>query len=103
MHHAGKAGQQRGTSRREDILDTVIALRRPEEYEASEGARFHWHFEKARGFQGDDASPFEATLHLDDKAGARWQITPLAKAKQELQRNCSPGACRQRTLRLHAG
>jgi putative DNA primase/helicase len=29
MHHAGKGGQQRGTSRREDVLDTVIALRRP--------------------------------------------------------------------------
>ena len=29
IHHAGKGGQQRGTSRREDVLDTVIALRGP--------------------------------------------------------------------------
>ena len=83
VHHAGKGGQQRGTSRREDILDTVIALRRPEEYEATEGARFHWHFEKARGFQGEDAAPFEATLQLTD-AGAAWHVTPLAKSKQAL-------------------
>ena len=27
VHHAGKSGLQRGTSRKEDVLDTVIALR----------------------------------------------------------------------------
>ncbi len=83
VHHAGKGGQQRGTSRREDLLDSVIALRRPDEYEATEGARFHWHYEKARGFQGDDAAPFEAVLHLDD-TGAHWRVTPLVKTKQAL-------------------
>ncbi len=62
VHHAGKGGQQRGTSRKEDVLDSVIALRRPEDYKASEGARFEVHFEKTRGFTGPDAEPFEATL-----------------------------------------
>jgi hypothetical protein len=32
VHHAGVNGRQRGTSRREDALDTVIALRRPGDY-----------------------------------------------------------------------
>ena len=32
IHHAGKSGDQRGTSAREDIMDTVISLRRPREY-----------------------------------------------------------------------
>jgi putative DNA primase/helicase len=27
VHHAGKGGEQRGTSRREDVLDTSISLR----------------------------------------------------------------------------
>ena len=40
VHHDGKGGQQRGTSRRVDVLDTVIALRRPEDYRAEQGARF---------------------------------------------------------------
>ena len=44
VHHAGKGGQQRGTSRREDVLDTVIALRRPSDYLPSEGARFRGPF-----------------------------------------------------------
>ena len=48
IHHAGKGGQQRGTSRREDVLDTVIALRHPADYMPTEGARFNVHIEKAR-------------------------------------------------------
>lgn len=62
IHHAGKAGAQRGTSRREDVLDSVVSLRRPSDYNPTEGARFEIHFEKARGFSGADAEPFEAAL-----------------------------------------
>lgn len=48
-HHSGKSGQQRGTSRREDVLDAVIALRRPSGYNPQDGAVFEVHFEKTRG------------------------------------------------------
>lgn len=77
VHHAGKGGQQRGTSRREDVLDTVVALRRPADYRPDEGARFEVHFEKARGFHGDDAKPFEAAL----TPGAGWTMRDLADAE----------------------
>lgn len=76
IHHAGKGGQQRGTSRREDVLDTVMALRRPTDYQPDEGARFEVHFEKARGFHGDDAKPFEAALI----PGTGWTTRDLADA-----------------------
>jgi DNA-binding transcriptional ArsR family regulator len=62
VHHAGKGGGQRGTSRKEDVLDSVISLKRPVDYDASEGARFEVHYSKARGFWGDAAAPFEARL-----------------------------------------
>jgi hypothetical protein len=62
IHHAGKGGGQRGTSRKEDVLDSVISLKRPIDYDASEGARFEVHYSKARGFWGEDAAPFEARL-----------------------------------------
>src|ERR1700735_4369093 len=42
VHHAGKGGGQRGTSR--DTLDTVISLSRPPGYSAAEGARFEVRF-----------------------------------------------------------
>ena len=76
IHHAGKGGQQRGTSKREDVLDTVVNLKRPSDYEASEGARFEVHFEKARGFTGDDAEAFEAAL-----VDGAWTVKSLSDEK----------------------
>jgi putative DNA primase/helicase len=65
VHHAGKKGAQRGTSRREDILDTVIALRRSKNYRASMGAQFELHFEKARRITGDSVNPI--LCHLTEE------------------------------------
>ena len=62
IHHAGKGGDQRGTSRREDVLDTSISLRRPVDYVPTQGARLEVHIEKGRGIHGDAAKPFEAML-----------------------------------------
>jgi KaiC/GvpD/RAD55 family RecA-like ATPase len=76
VHHAGKGGQQRGTSRREDVLDTVISLRTPQDHQADQGARFEIHFEKNRGFHGDDAKPFEAAL-----GPAGWTMRDIADAE----------------------
>jgi putative DNA primase/helicase len=73
VHHAGKDGNQRGTSRREDVLDTVIGLRKPKFSSPTEGARFEVHFEKSRGFHGDDAKPFLASLKDDG-----WKVEPIA-------------------------
>jgi Protein of unknown function (DUF3489) len=55
VHHAGKGGQQRGTTRREDVLDTSISLRHPADYSPVEGARFEIHLEKARGVRGRES------------------------------------------------
>jgi putative DNA primase/helicase len=79
IHHAAKGGQQRGTSRREDILDTTVALRHPEDYNPTEGARFEVHLEKARGIHGDEAAPFEAALAYRDGA-AVWTTRTLEDA-----------------------
>lgn len=56
VHHAGKSGDQRGASRREDPLDTVIKLRKPDGA-ASQGCSFVWEFTKKRNFL------FSDTLH----------------------------------------
>lgn len=74
IHHAGKGGAQRGTSRREDVLDTVISLRRPPDYNPSAGAAFELRFEKARGFHGDDAAGFEAALTEDEHGRQVWTV-----------------------------
>jgi putative DNA primase/helicase len=83
VHHAGKDGTQRGTSRREDALDLVLALRRPPGYVPADGARFEVHFEKARGLFGDAADPFEARLVTDGNGLTRFQHQPLAATRFE--------------------
>jgi hypothetical protein len=57
IHHDGKSGNQRGTTRKEV---------------AEQGARFEVHFEKSRGFHGPDAEPFETRL-----VGDQWAINPI--------------------------
>lgn len=48
LHHLGKEGTQRGTSSREDHLDTSIILKRPADYHPEEGCRFIVTFTKTR-------------------------------------------------------
>lgn len=79
VHHAGKGGEQRGTSRREDVLDTSISLRRPTDYVATEGARFEVHIEKGRGVHGDHAKPFEAKLEVYGGT-AKWTMRDIEDA-----------------------
>jgi predicted ATP-dependent serine protease len=87
IHHAGKGGQQRGTSRREDVLDTVISLKRPTDYIEEEGARIEFHFEKSRSLLGDEVKPFEA--RLESKANHegiqvhKWTWKSLKDSKYE--------------------
>jgi hypothetical protein len=83
IHHSGKAGTQRGTSRKEDVLDTVIGLERPKDYDSSQGARFIVRYEKSRGFYGNEAKPFEAHLCNDDNKPACWITKNLEESNYE--------------------
>jgi len=65
LHHSGKAGTQRGTSKKEDILDCVIALRRPEPYSPDMGCIVVVTFEKSRNLFGHDVEPFQAKLTVE--------------------------------------
>jgi hypothetical protein len=77
VHHANKEGDQRGTNRREDVLDLVMALRPPTDWQEGDGARFEIHYEKARGLQGEAIQPVEARIQTDHLGVARWDWRPL--------------------------
>jgi putative DNA primase/helicase len=83
VHHSGKSGEQRGTSRREDVLDTVIGLRRPEDYQPQQGARFEVHVEKSRAHFGDAGRPFEASLTSTDGRGLTWSARDFKPSNLE--------------------
>jgi hypothetical protein len=80
IHHAGKGGGQRGTSRQEDVLDTVIALKRPSDYTPENGAAFEVHFEKARGVFGDSVASFTAQLTSSPAGGYAWETATLEES-----------------------
>ena len=79
VHHSGKNGQQRGASRREDVLDVVMVLKRPEGYQADEGARFDLLFEKSRNLTGEDVTPLSVALQ-SDKTKITWKWSPAENA-----------------------
>jgi putative DNA primase/helicase len=82
-HHAGKNGAQRGTSRKEDALDTVLMLRHPSNYTPDQGARFEIHFEKARNVCGAQLEPFEVQMRSDGVA-AMWLMRDITNALESL-------------------
>lgn len=84
IHHAGKNGEQRGTSKREDILDISIVLKRPPDYNQEEGARFNVSFSKARHLVGNDAKPFEAKLQIDAGGKTVWATRPVEESTIDL-------------------
>lgn len=77
IHHSGKGGAQRGTSKREDLLDVVINLRRPIDSSQQDGAIFEVHYEKARSFYGEEVAPFEARLTLDPNGRQVWALREM--------------------------
>lgn len=80
IHHSGKGGQQRGTSKREDLLDAVILLKRPADYEPSQGARFEIHFEKARALFGQDVTATEVALETMPDGKQAWTLRTCESA-----------------------
>jgi len=80
IHHSGKDGKQRGTSRREDQLDVVISLKRPPDYIPGDGACFEVHYEKARHLFGEETAAFEARLTTDDHGIQLWTTRPVEES-----------------------
>jgi putative DNA primase/helicase len=74
VHHANKKGLQRGSSRREDLLDLVMAMRRPPGWRPADGTRFEIHFEKARSLHGAATEPVAARMEERD-GRLHWQWT----------------------------
>jgi hypothetical protein len=82
VHHAGKAKEQRGTSKREDILDLVLSLRTPDDYDPeSDDARFDVRFEKGRGLKGAEKAPFEAKLETQEGKAAAWKVRDIEESR----------------------
>lgn len=79
VDHAGKNGTNRGSSAKQDTLDTVIKLSKPGDYESEQGARFIVSYEKHRNFYGDEANSIEAHL-----VNGEWKITDAKQSRDQI-------------------
>ena len=82
LHHSGKNGSSRGSSRRHDVLDTVMKLERPFNYTQQEGAKFEVHFEKTRSFAGDAAEPVGLS-HVYEGGISHWEQFVVGNEKAQ--------------------
>ena len=83
IHHANKMGGQRGSSRREDLMDVVIKLEHTKDYTAEYGAAFQVIFEKARHLSGTDSRNIEACLTKDELGKQMWSWKDADKGNAE--------------------
>jgi hypothetical protein len=83
FHHANKRGEQRGTSKREDLLETVLVLRSPANCEPHKGAKFEVHIEKSRGLCSEFQA-IEAELTAPQGGtGVVWSFKPLEQTRAQ--------------------
>lgn len=71
VHHAGKSGAQRGTSRREDLLDSTLVLKPVVGHSAHTGAKFEIKLEKSRS-RCPEFEEIEAELVPSKGGGVEW-------------------------------
>jgi hypothetical protein len=82
-HHAGKGGHQRGTSGREDALDTVLALTLPPGHKPEDGCHFFLRFEKSRGLKGPAVEGLDVRFdEMPDVSGWTYQALEVERTER---------------------
>jgi hypothetical protein len=85
LHHAGKSGQQRGGSAKEDMLSFVLKLSTPGNYKQCEQLRVECHVDKHRhkSISPTSLSPFEIQLTRDAHGSPAWVTRPAKEAQRK--------------------
>ncbi len=71
VHHSGKSGDQRGTSRREDPMDVILKLEEPEDFDDENGCQLIATLTKARHLSGATAGKRRLDLK-PTQGGGLW-------------------------------
>jgi len=94
LHHMSKDGKQRGTSAREDNIDTSIALKQAFDYTPEDGCKFILHFAKNRVRTRDLPLITDSQFHLvhNESGQLTWTTGGIkAEAKKEILRLTDEG------------
>ncbi|MFO8240606.1 MAG: AAA family ATPase [Dissulfuribacterales bacterium] len=84
IHHAGKSGDQRGTSGREDNMDVVIKLAQPHGYQVADGCRFTVNFVKSRMPRAELHYLKKIEMSYDDATG-KWSYGAVEEGNRDLK------------------
>lgn len=89
IHHAGKSGDQLGTSSREVMMNCVVRLSplRALNFDIEEGSKFEWHWKKKRGFAGEHAQPMVVSHFTNGCNAQKWSSQSLIEWKKEQYKN----------------
>ncbi len=80
FHHTGWSQEHgRGTSAREDLIDTSIRLRSPGDKPSTDGARFELIFDKARNLGPGEARGFELRLEAAPRGGVIFSRSEIGE------------------------
>jgi putative DNA primase/helicase len=82
IHHENRTGRPRGTSKREDTLDTMIGLKKRAEDSTDDDTVFQLSFSKARDFFGKDAEPLLIRLAIRD-GQVTWTHETVKTARED--------------------
>jgi DNA-binding NarL/FixJ family response regulator len=79
-------------------MDAVIGVRKPDDYEEEQGARFIVVHEKHRGYSGKDAESIEVQMFSDAATGTTWTWRPIVNALRERARELASAGMTQREI-----
>ncbi len=79
IHHANKEGKQRGSHKKEDVMDIVIQLKRPDDFlQGTDDTRILIRYTKSRHMGAGETQDIEATLKTTDGVLEwTWQVGDL--------------------------
>jgi putative DNA primase/helicase len=110
IHHEGRSNKPRGTTKREDVLDTIIGLKhrepKPDEVPSETESSYELVFTKYRHFFGPDAAPL--VLHLGMTSGrVAWRHESVRTSNEAKVRQMLSEGVKQseivKTLKLSKG
>jgi len=107
LHHEGVSGRPRGSTKREDVLDSMIGLKQrslsaSDESEGERRSHYDLSFTKHRDFFGEDAAP--RVLHLSSQTGeVKWQWEFATDEVRTKVRQMLKAGMKQRDIAKHLG
>jgi putative DNA primase/helicase len=102
LHHQGRSRQPRGTSKREDIVESVIGLKKRSDLSGDTDTVFELTFDKSRDFFGAAAQPL--LIRLSTESGqVQWTHETVRDHMREQIRKLWKASVKQKDIAKEVG